>query len=360
MILYYALGMIVFLIIPAIIGLGISWILFDGKEYSFRISPAILLGYILIWSILELLSIPITILKMPVNAVYIVTIIVSVAFFVFGMYRLFIIIKHDKKSLVELFNNKKDIVCFVLLFSFLGYIIYKYETSWFFDADDSRFIGNAVDILKSGHILAKDPTTGLDIKSNYGDFQKDIVSHWSVFLAFCSKITGIHVSIFSHTIYPVVFFVLLCSVYWVIMDEIKGDDISTADKSLVLILILALYFYGAYSNRNAETFAIIRSWQGKATLANVGILLIIWAFIRINRNPQRISNFILLLCINLSLCFMSSMGIVIAAVLIGVYAIVISVSSKSLKALIISIMICIPNVFLYLLSQFYTIDRFLN
>ncbi len=356
----YTLAIIVFLIIPTITGLGVSGILFDKNNNTFRIASSLLLGYILIWCVIELLSIPVAILKASVNVVYIVTIIIFLIFFVFGIYRLFLIMKDNKKSLSDLYNNKKDVICFVLLLFSLGYIFYKYETSWFFDADDSRFIGNAVDILKSGYILSKDPTTGLDIKSNYGDFQKDIVSHWSVFLAFCSKITRIHVSIFSHTIYPIVFFVLLCSAYWVIMDEIKLKDISTADKSLVLILILALYSYGAYSQRNAETFAIIRSWQGKATLANIGVLLIIWTFIRITRSTNELSNYILLFGVNISLCFMSSMGIVIAAVMIGIYAIVVSVSAKSIKVLIISTIICIPNVLLYLLSQFYSIDRFLN
>ena len=355
---------VLFLLMPIILGYGVSCIVNRGEDKGFSVAKSYVSGYLFLWTLIELLAIPVTIFKASFNllvgVVSVICAAVMVVAVIFAVTTLFLKRLKSEEKLISkyfrcIFKDKWDVTFFVIVIILFGIILYKHLGTYFFDEDDSRFIVNAVDIVRTRRILAVDPTTGLPLASNYDDFHKDLVGQWAAFIAYCSVISGVHPTIFAHTFYPVVAFTMLGMLYWLLLGRR-----STTDKSLTLMVIMALYIYGYYSLRNAETFTMIRVWQGKGTLAAVGVLSIIWSFTLIYKKPEEKYGYIVLLLANVSACLMTSNGIILAVLVIGGYGLVYAIMTKKVRVLLISMAICVPNVLLYVLSSIYTLDKYLG
>ena len=128
----------------------------------------------------------------------------------------------------------------------------------------------------------------------------------------------------------------------------------------MVIVTLVLYSFGNYSLRSPERFTIIRSWQGKGTLACIGVLLVIAALMNLYNNTNTRYSVTILVMSAVSCCLMTSMGIILSIIMIGIYGIVIAILKRSLKLCIMSWVACIPVVILYALSEIYTLEMFLS
>lgn len=351
-------------IVPLIVGQALFTLLNDKQNKGFDIPRNFILGYIFLWSILEIISIPVTMMKQSFYIVIGCAGLFSIVLLVFGIKFLFTSKESLFSGVKKQFNclkNKENIIAIVLLLIVFCFFIYKLETTFFFDEDDSRFVVNAIDIVRTNRILATDPTTGLPISYNYDDFNKDLIGQWASFLAFSSKLTGMHVTIFAHTIYPIIAIVMLMCVLWKLFGYFIGDDEHDfSNKCLLEILILWLYAFGYYSIRSSETFTMIRVWQGKATLSSIGILLIVLAFTTILKDESRKFNLIFLLMTVISACFMSSMGIVITGLMVTVYGVVIVLQKKDIRFFLYAAVAYVPIICLFLLSELYTLEMYIN
>ena len=348
-----------FIIVPILAGRCITDMICKREDGFSVITENLVAGYLFIWSLIEIIAIPITMLKASFSILVYGVSLITGGLALWGLVNIIRSCRNRKNyikdSFRRVFESKADIIIFIIMIALFAAVLYCMEKTLFFDEDDSRFVVNAVDIVKTNRILATDPTTGLPLAANYDDFHKDLVGQWAAFLAYASIVSGVHVTIFSHMIYPVIALVILGAIYWMCFAQK-----SVTDKSLTLIVVMALYVFGYYSRRNSEAFALIRSWQGKATLACVGILVIIWAFMYIGREPNKPYGYIMLLMGNVSACLMTSMGIVLAAVLIGVYGVVYALLHKKIRIMLLAMAVCIPNVLLYILSEVYTLEKFLS
>ena len=374
---------ILFLVIPTLAGRGCLRLI-NRKNISQKSSVAdsLIYGYMLIWAFVEIIAIPVTIMKKNFNILVVTVSVICILFAIAGIVPGFSKNGNKEKkgkgkgmlrdALVSVFRTKEDIVFFVLFILGFIYVVYRIETTLFYDEDDSRFLVNAVDIVRTKRILAVNPVNGNPLTTNYDDFAKDLVGQWAAFLAFGSVVSGVQVTVWAHMIYPVISLILLMVIYWKLMDmisetkEVKDKSItiknrfSTADKSLMGLIVLALYCFGHISKHYAETFSLRRVWQGKGTLAGVGILLIIYCFMQIAHDEKNWGGYIMLLLANLSICLMTSMGTIIAVIMIFSYGVVMAIYKKSLRVLILSALLCLPDILLYVLSEKYTLEMFLK
>lgn len=356
-----------FIIIPILTGITVSY-----KITPFSIVKAFPIGYITIWALMEIISIPVTIFKLPFTLD--VAIVVTGAL-IMSVIALFIIVKNNtyKKGLSRLKAslNNYDIsdYLFILLFvAALIYMIYKMVTVVFYDDDDSRFVVEAIDIIKDNRILASDPVTGLPLTSNFDDFHKDLVSEWAVFLAMGGFLAGVSPTVFAHSVYPIIALILLiCLIFMILEQSLNSAEVSTIFPALTFLQVVITY--GFYTLQSSERFILSRVWQGKASLAGIGITSIILAFLYINKRYTDNKNlstkallpgFAFLLLCNIAMCFMSSMGVVLGATIIAGYGIVTAASARSVKILFFSGFCCAPNIILFALDRLYTIDIYLG
>lgn len=113
------------------------------------------------------------------------------------------------------------------------------------NADDTRFVVNAVDTVRTNRMLLTDVNTGKEILSWTGDLFKDVISPWAVFAAYLSKITGISAASMMHTFLPPVLLAVMMCIFWLIAGELFDKHIY---RSLFVILLLVMYMYGYFQS----------------------------------------------------------------------------------------------------------------
>jgi hypothetical protein len=261
------------------------------------------------------------------------------------------------------FSDRFTAVLLILLALFTLAVLYKIITTLHLDADDTRYVVTAVDILRTDTILQIDPTTGTGFTLLYGDFYKDLVSAWMVFLAYTGYVTGLSPAITAHTVMQVIIYILILCTYWVLSDVLfSGREVKEKRQSRIIFMyfVQLIIIFGYYSHRSSEAFILSRLWQGKAVVAGMGVPLIVLIYLYINKDVKKWSNWIILFMAVLSLCHMSSMGIVISAIMVGVFGLYTAVAKKSIRALILSFLCAVPAGILFVISQMADFTKFIQ
>lgn len=405
---------VLFLIAPVLMGGGFLSVLLKGKRLQgtgpVRLACAFSAGWMFIWALTEVLALPLTIRKVRFSVLFWILFALLSIFLLLGIFyriRDFREFRQEKKTRIQTCGydtgspdgwfsgirnmERRDRTVFFIstavILAELFYILYENIFLMSENADDSRFVVLAVDYLRTDKMLLTEPTTGLPLGTNYRDFSKDIISHWAAYLAAGAKISGLPVTVFAHTVYPALAVLLMAGIYSLLVREIFPDVLR---QQTFMILILLLHIFGYYSIYNAETFLLTRSWQGKATLAGVGLPVMLLCFLLIyryydnmNREKQKMQKirrhevldgiaepdgpgqtaaplWVMLMATNISCCLMSAMGVVLTALFIGAYGIVTAIAVRKVRVLFLSAAAAIPNVILYVLSVRYTIGMYLG
>lgn len=223
------------------------------------------------------------------------------------------------------------------------------------NADDTRFVVNAVDTVRTNRMLLTDVNTGKEILSWTGDLFKDVISPWAVFAAYLSKITGISAASMMHTFLPPVLLAVMMCIFWLVAGELFDKHIY---RALFVILLLVMYMYGYFSIYNAETFTIIRLWQGKATMAAVGIPALLYAFLRLYRllpddrrwkektvyNAEQKGAICMVWLTVFAVALLTSMSYILSTVMIGCFGFVYGIAKKSLRTAVMVWGTCLVNI----------------
>lgn len=306
-------------------------------------------GYLGMWAVFQIITVPLILLK----ANFLVDVVLYSIFFVgiiaYGVVR---------KSYVSLTIPKLDKATWigVGVMTILGmYIIVQSFRLQLTNADDSRFVVNAVDTVRTNRMLLTDVNTGKEILFWTGDLYKDVISPWPVYAAYLSKITGIHVASMMHTFLPPVLLAVMMCVFWLIAGELFDKHI---ERALFEILLLVMYMYGYFSIYNAETFTMIRLWQGKATMAAVGIPALLYAFLRLYRllpddrrwkektvyNAEQKGAICMVWLTVFAVALLTSMSYILSTVMIGCFGFVYGIAKKSLRTAVMVWGACLVNI----------------
>ena len=319
------------------------------------------------WALLELVSIPVAWYKKSFNITVYVVYILSVILALAGCVVVILFSENVRDRLCgykKAFEDKSkrdtilNIVVFAVMISGVVLFIIHHIAYTHADADDSRFVTNAVDICRTNMILRTDPTTGGAIIPEYGDFSKDIVSHWSVYLAYIGRICYMSPTIAAHTFLPAMIYLMLFGVYWMISGDLFKDKIF--ERSSMLIIALVVLVYGGYSTHGMEMVTMVRIWQGKAVVASLGISSLIYLFFCIYKEPEKLSYYVLLLLNNIAMGLMSGMGVIIAPIMTMCFGIVYMIITKKFRVVLLMTITCIPSGILYYLGRVLTIQKFLG
>lgn len=204
-----------------------------------------------------------------------------------------------------------------------AYIPARYEHS---DDDDARFISEEVSAVEHDTMYWDDPITADQLYWNEGEVRKDFTSPWAMYVAMCSKITGIAPAALSHTYLPF-FLILLCyGVYFLIGNALlKGEQESDAppEKTLLFLLFLSvLHLWGYTSTHTLASMLLLRIWQGKAVCASFLIPVLFYLMYRVMQKEVKKGWVVLLYVASNAACLLSGIGIVTAAVLLFLYGVV--------------------------------------
>lgn len=332
------LAVLVLLVVPVFVGNEICGVL----EQEITIAKSFLMGTVSMWGICQIVAVPLILLKQSFFAVVIILVIICTVLIADGVYH--------KRFFRFAFkaNTVWEKLAMIMMFSAMGVLVAGAVFLQHTDADDSRFVVNAVDIVRTNKMFLTNPATGEPLSMWEGELIKDVTSPWAVFIAYCAKLTGIHPAIMAHTILPPVLYILAGCVFWLLSDEFFEEVIY---RCVFVCFAILLNIYGYCSIYSAETFFMVRIWQGKAVVAGIGIPLLILMFLWIYRQnmPER-SIIILLFLTEIAVCLLSGMGVVIGAIMTGCYGFVYGIIKKDWKQMIAMWCCAIPNAVYYGIS----------
>jgi len=185
------------------------------------------------------------------------------------------------------------------------------------DDDDAFYVGTAVTTLQTDSMYEYDAYTG-DV---YGAFPaRYVLSPFPVFVALIAKLTMLHPTIIAHTVLPVFLIPLAFMVYGLIGRELFGENKKAV--GFFLLALLALNLWGNFSVYTSSSFLLFRIWQGKAVLASILLPLVIYSAGSLLNEKGRGQDWLMTLALALSGCMVSSMGIFLMPMSLGVYALV--------------------------------------
>ncbi len=237
-----------------------------------------------------------------------------------------------------------------------------------FDGDDAYYVVESLLAQQADVMNTILPytgmTTALDIRHALA-----VITMW---IAFVARMSGIHATIVSHSVIPVVVIPLVYLVYVEIGRILFRRRQEVLPVFMIIVSVLMLF--GNVSIYTPATFFLTRTWQGKALVCNLVFPLILWVFLWMLEDARRTNIFgkaaekgtesyaefkeanklhraspwIMLGLINMFAGMCSSMGIVFGGGLIALFTLVLLIFARNFKVVLGAICCVIPSV-IYLL-----------
>ncbi len=334
------MAIVLFFILPELMGL---LLVHFTKKDKYNLGLALIIGYLIEFGILEILSI-ITIIK-----VYSVISLVKKFMFIVGILSGISIIVNFRSIIdifKELWNSIKETpkilaIIVIFLICFQVYFPVKYMHT---DEDDSHYVGSSVTDLETNTLYRYSSTTGVIHTPN----NKYIFSYFMSLYSVLSILLNTHPTIVAHLVLPVVFIPLVYLAYLELGKELFGND--NKKTMLFLIFMCVLNIFGNYSIRTNFTFFLFRIWQGKAMLANFILPVAIMLILKAENNENKFMYYILLCLTSLGGAYTSSMAVGFVPITIMLLGFSIELSKfkdksipKHIINMIIYLLCCMPN-----------------
>ena len=331
-----------FIIIPIMLGLLITHFMKKAKN---NILYSIIIGYFIEFSIYQLFTIPFTYMEKSFESLH------YTCFAIFGVLSIISIIinfKEIKNILKKIKDSVKEVpkLLTILTFLVIGFQCYYGYSYMHIDEDDSNFVAKATITLQT-NTLYKYSDKG-EVNTEFP--VRYVFSPFPVHLASVAKFTGYHPMAIAHSLFPVIFLILIYINYYLLGNILFKDD--KKKSMLFLFFVSLLYMFGDDINlRSNFRFALVRLWQGKALLGNLIIPAIIVMYDGFASAEKKIPYWIVLFITMMAACFVSTMGFALAPIMLGTLTIIYSISNikkkKSFKEFIkfafCSLLCCTPN-----------------
>lgn len=313
---------------------------------SFQRTPAMmyLCGWFVSFSVFELVSVPFIVLERSFTEVVIVySIIIAILLGVsvwFGreVIRQQFIWRLWKKRFLEMSNWTRFgwlVVILLIVAQMVHAVIFEY-----YDGDDSYYVAQAVMTNTFDTMYVRDNYTGyiypLDIRH--------ALSPTPVYIAWMSRISGIHPTIISHSVLSVVWLLLMYCVYGQLGKRLLAKNKEW--QPLFLIFLAIWFLFGNISLYTSETFMMTRTWQGKGLMAGIVLPALLLSLIYLADKKPKLGSWLLFISVILSAVFATSVAFMLIPTVVGLAAVLIGWQKKSAKTVLLMGAGCLPCIFL--------------
>lgn len=303
-------------------------------------------GQMLLWAGFQVICVPVILLE---GRLWMVTVGYSVYILVLLLWATILRIRRPQK-LRPLHTEKPD-KAVILLWTVFGILflvqIVLAVVMVYNDGDDAYYVAISAAAEESGKMYQKIPYTGmnteLDVRHGLAPFP--------IWIAWLAQMTGIPTAIVAKTLLPPVLISMTYAVFYLLGSRIlfAGEGTSRRQWSLSAFLICTevLVLFGDYSFYTVENFMVARSRQGKAALGSILIpmifFLLLLLFRRIQEQQKLPAWFWILLCaVMTACCLASTMGALLACMLVGTAGLCGAICYKRWKILLELCACCIP------------------
>lgn len=313
---------------------------FLRKKTTYTPGECFLTGYLFLFAAAEALTLPTILLKAPLHVLVWCCAAVALAMALLGI---FCFRKQPLPSAAQIKERIRGTSpffwCALILIAVQIAIVVLYAH---FDADDAFYVATATTSVETDSIFVVNPYTGHNYKNLPSRY---VLSPFPIFLAAVSQLCGgLHPAIMAHTIFPPVFQLMSYLIIYRIGSRWFRE--SAHGRGIFLYVVAALNSFATYSAYNSGSFQMIRIWQGKALLAAALLPLLFYLSMSIVMEEKPEYPWILLFMANTSCCLLSSMGIILAPILQGIFLLLGLIRFKNIKRFMKGLLCCLPSIVL--------------
>lgn len=328
-----------FVLVPFFMGLPVLKCL--KKENTDAVS-CVIAGYLLMFALFEVISVPMVLLRLRFH------VLLRTVSAVFGVLALAALFRCRRTAVetaaaaVKAFFRQPWTLWAAWIFILIQISFYVFGMAT--DLDDAYYVAAAGTALETDTMFCVSPYTGSVVKQ----FQlRYILSPFPLMTAFFSKNCGFEVATMAHTILPVFLVGLAYMIYYkfgLLLFQKPGGELRETKKQagLFLCFVSLVNINSYYSVYTQGTFLLIRIWQGKAVLAAVLLPFIFYMGYKAMSDHAEKGDWILLFLGMVSCCLVTSMGVVLAPVLLGIMALLLGVLKKKWTYVGRSLLCCLP------------------
>lgn len=296
-------------------------------------------GFVMVLGLVELLVVPATFLELSYGLVcgvfYGMLAVIAVAGLAWNRERIGMMLSDGIKGI----PHTPGIVWLLVLLiagQMFMYVCYMHE-----DSDDAFYVATALTTIEENSLFQVNPYTG----EEYGGLpSRYVLSPFPVFNAMVSSAVRLHPTIVAHSVLPVILLLFTYGVFAILGQELFRNF---TEKAGWMVFLSAIHLtFAGYSTSTQGSMMLLRIWQGKALLAAALLPLIFYMFLRLVRQKETWADWILMTTIMLACCMVSSMGIMIGAIMCGCCGLVAAGMRKSVPLLLKMALCAVPNIVL--------------
>lgn len=206
----------------------------------------------------------------------------------------------------------------------------------YYDGDDSYYVAQSVMTNTFDTMYLRDNYTGypysLDIRH--------ALSPTPIYIAWMSRLSGIHPAIIAHSVLAPAWLLLMYCVYGQIGKRLLAGN--KGWQPLLLIFLAVWFAFGNVSIYTSETFIMTRTWQGKGLMAGVILPTLLLCLIYLSDKKPKIGSWILFVMAIISAVFATSVSFMLVPTVVGLAAVLIGWLKKSAKTVLLMGACCLP------------------
>ncbi|MBQ9065139.1 MAG: hypothetical protein IJ123_06805 [Blautia sp.] len=211
-----------------------------------------------------------------------------------------------------------------------------------YDADDGFYVATAVTEKFTDTIFKINPYTGnpyYNLPSRY------VLSQNPTFLAMMSILCGgMHPAAMAHIGLPLAYIPLAFSVWYMLSRHFFPRDYDMQGTFLILCIVFT--WFSGYSRFNSSVFLLGRVWQGKGSLAGIWLPMLFYMGLEILADKKTELYGINLFMGVCGACLLSSMGVILAPVIVGTLTLYGTAANKSFRRFLMGAAAVSPAVIL--------------
>lgn len=321
------------LLIPSLMGIVIL-----RKEQQYTILDSLVGGYLIMLATGEIITLPMIYLNFSLTILTCAMALIFLFFAAFGI--LLVVMK--KRTIVSIFRKEAPsiflILAILIILAQLVTVILMANT----DADDSFYVATATTGVYTNTIFSINPYTGVA----YAKLPlRYVLSQFPTFLAVVSKLClDLHPAIIAHSVFAPVFIVFAYVVHGLLAQKWFPDN--KHGRGLYLFFVASLLCYSAFSVYNAGIFELTRIWQGKGFLAAAFLPFLFLLNLDFYDPDQQRYRWFWLFLTDLSCCYLSSMGVILAISVTAILGLIEMIRSHKPARPGIAILCMLPSLIL--------------
>ena len=292
------------------------------------------------FALAEILILPAIYRKMSLHFVTVVFAVLMSVFALYGLWKLNIDremhIVRIKRELPQVSAWMWIAVAAIFIQIFIA-VVYAHM-----DADDSFYVATATTSVQTDSVFQYNPYSGAEYRILP---KRYVLSPFPVLLAIFSRLSGgMHPAVLAHTVYPAVFFAAAYLVYHQFGKMFFPEK--KREQGIFLLFCAVLIWFSGFSVYTAGNFQLVRIWQGKAVLASVILPFLMYLGFDIMLKEQVGYSRFLMIFASMAACHVSSMGIMLAPIVIAAYTLLTLWKTRSIRCMGYTILYILPSLIL--------------